>query len=90
MSSAGKLIILSSYAGPEEYNAMEMLPQPRRIYAVLYLSFTGTFFVVDNVTGVPYQSVCTTAFIADGTFLNSVYFGRLPVLAHPCILDSKF
>ena len=51
--------MLVSFAGIEDAMAMDIAPQPKRIYAVVALShIADSFKVIDNkVQKVPYQSV---------------------------------
>lgn len=58
--SSEQLIILASFSGSDDDVSMDGT-RPRRIYAVLYISFTGSSFLIDHITGVPYQSVSVLA-----------------------------
>ncbi|KAF5373775.1 hypothetical protein D9758_000587 [Tetrapyrgos nigripes] len=56
IDGANKLVILVSYAGPEETSLMSMDASVRRIYALAQISLVGDMFRVESVRGIPYQS----------------------------------
>ncbi|KAH7871806.1 uncharacterized protein C8R40DRAFT_532912 [Lentinula edodes] len=61
VDSTSKLVILVSYAGPEEVDMMAMdITGIRRIYSLVQLSPSGDSFKVDNVRSVPYQSTSSS------------------------------
>lgn len=60
LRSPGELLVLVSYAGQEDTSSTDSTPQPRRIYAIVPLTYSVTSFAVSStrkVVKVPYQSV---------------------------------
>ena len=58
--SEHELLVLVSFAGIEDAMSMDITPLPKRIYALVSLSYAaGSFQVIEKkVQKVPYQSVC--------------------------------
>jgi nuclear pore complex protein Nup133 len=52
-TNLGRMVILVSYAGKED----SMGADPRRVYALVWVSYSSGAFAVENVSSVPYQSV---------------------------------
>lgn len=91
MHSVEELLVLVSFAGIEETVAMDSAPQPKRIYAIVPLSYSaGTFQVVKKkVQKVPYQSV--RAYFTDRQLIPKLNHRlRRRVLVPPCILGCNY
>ncbi|EGO21494.1 hypothetical protein SERLADRAFT_451525, partial [Serpula lacrymans var. lacrymans S7.9] len=90
----GTLVILVSYAGIEEGNAMDVGSHPRRIYALVRLAFISDIFKVENISSVPYQSTSRSgapvhprmSLISDGALI-SIQFGDAVAL---CSRESEY
>ncbi|KAL4265228.1 nucleoporin Nup133 family protein [Pleurotus pulmonarius] len=91
----GKLAILVSYAGKEEFNAMAVdLLGVRRVYALVFMTQQIDSLVVDSIRIVPYQSTSASGaamhariqLISDGT-LVTVQFGDVVAI---CARDSNY
>lgn len=84
--SSDELIVLVSFAGLEDSSAMDATPQPRRIYALVSLSYVaGAFQVIERkVQKVPYQSVCVN--YTFGHVQLHICVVRRQALEHPCTL----
>ena len=54
--SSSRVVLLVSYAGVDDENTM-MVSNPRRIYALIRLSYTTNTFATEDAIVVPYQSV---------------------------------
>ncbi|KAF5377077.1 hypothetical protein D9757_007737 [Collybiopsis confluens] len=88
VDNANKLIILVSYAGPEEVDMMAMdATGIRRIYGLIQLSMSDDSFNVDTIRSVPYQSTSTSGApmhpriqILPNGLLVSIQFGDAVVL----------
>lgn len=57
MKRSSNAVFLVSYAGVEDDYSMAVMSQPRRIYALVRVSFVSNVFKVESATAVPYQSV---------------------------------
>ena len=55
--SSSKIVLLVSYAGVDDENSMMVSNNPRRIYALIRLSYTTNSFATEDAIVVPYQSV---------------------------------
>jgi nuclear pore complex protein Nup133 len=56
-ANLGRMVILISYAGKEDSMGITTA-DPRRVYALVWVSYSSGAFSVENVSIVPYQSVC--------------------------------
>jgi nuclear pore complex protein Nup133 len=76
-SSLG-VVLLVSYAGVDDENSMMVSSNPRRIYALIRLSYTTNSFATEDAIVVPYQSVSAllTSSLRRLTFLSRP---RVPV-----------
>ena len=54
-SNSGKMVILVSYAGKEETMAVDMV-LPRRVYALVRMSYASGMFRVEYLSTIPYQN----------------------------------
>ncbi|KIM87137.1 hypothetical protein PILCRDRAFT_64451 [Piloderma croceum F 1598] len=96
VESSGNLVILVSYAGSEDDTsiAMDVGSHPRRIYALIRLSYLADVFKVDEVRSVPYQSTSSSGapehpriqLIQDGALI-CVQFGDAVAL---CARDNEY
>ncbi|KAG9226276.1 hypothetical protein CCMSSC00406_0003155 [Pleurotus cornucopiae] len=91
----GKLVILVSYAGKEEFNSMAVdLLGVRRVYALVFMTQQIDILAVDSIRIVPYQSTSASGaamhariqLISDGT-LVTVQFGDVVAM---CARDSNY
>ena len=55
--NSSKVVLLVSYAGVDDENSMMVSNNPRRIYALVRLSYTTNSFAIEDAIVVPYQSV---------------------------------
>ncbi len=67
MSSPSELLVLVSFAGQDDNSNMDIGVQPRRIYAIVSLSYNMGILAISSLKKtqkVPYQSVsCKTGFM---------------------------
>lgn len=89
MNRSDELLILISFAGIEDQLAVDAAPQPKRIYAIVGLSYSvGAFQVIEKkIQKVPYQSVCCSVhFCAREVLITTL---RLPALVRQCTLGCS-
>lgn len=62
LPTSGAFVVLVSYAGQQEFSAINIDNPCRRLHALVWMSFSSDTFTVDSVVNVPYQSVCFQLF----------------------------
>ena len=58
------MAVLVSFAGQEDDSILDLVNHPRRIYALVHLTYTSGAFAVTATKSVPYQSVITSCYIS--------------------------
>ncbi|THH33962.1 hypothetical protein EUX98_g282 [Antrodiella citrinella] len=92
-----ELLVLVSFAGHDVAGGLDVGAQPRRIYAIVSLSYTPGFLTVVEVKSVPYQSTSTSGapthprlkYLANGAVLVVQFGDTVTLCAHQSVFMDR-